>query len=829
MATMDPGRWKQVDDLLQAVMGVPFERQGAFLQEACGGDADLVREVQSLLICHQEVNGILERPVLEVAAQEFALRERAEQQERSLSLVGCTMGPYRLIQMLGFGGMGEVWRAEQAEPLRRTVAIKLIKAGMDTRAIVARFASERQALALMDHPNIAKVFEAGETPAGRPYFVMEYVPGLPINHYCDKHRLSIKERLLLFMQVCEGVQHAHHQAIIHRDLKPSNILVADVDGRPMLKIIDFGLAKVIAQRQSETTRFTEVGTMLGTPSYMSPEQADSHERGVDTRTDVYSLGVILYELLAGALPFASREAGAAGDEAMLQKMRTDVARRPSAKVRSLGEDAKDVATKRQEEPQSLARHLNGELDWITLKALEKDRNRRYGSPAELATDLQRYIHHEPVAAGPPGASYRARKFIRRHRFGATVAAIAAFLLIAFAATMAFQARRIARERDRANREAETSKRVSEFMTNMFRVSDPNEARGNSITVREMLDKTAKQIDPGLNHDPELQANLMDTMGIVYTRLGLLKTARPLLERSVDVRRRVLGENDAATLHSQNHLAWLLYQEGNFTEAENLYRATLNAQKHVLGTEHPDTLMSMDGLASTLDDDGQHSEAETLERQTLEIRRRLLGSENLQTLDAMSNLAGILSNEGKREEADKLLGETIEVGTRVLGPRAPTILWAMNNLAADFHLQRRYEEAEKLYRETIERERVVFGPEHPTTLMAMSDLSETLRKEGRYAEAEKLQREALKVQRRVLGPQQRGLADSIYNLGCLAALQNRHDEALLLIREAIDRGLDADTDLQIEKEADLASLRGDRRFDTLVSRAKARALATQKAH
>ena len=823
---MDPERWKRVDELLQSTLGLPADRQEAFLRQACGGDADLEREVQSLLISDREVGGILERDVMDVAAQEFALKER-EAQAAAGSLAGQSIGPYRLVQTLGVGGMGEVWRAEQTEPFRRTVALKVIKAGMDTKAVVARFESERQALALMDHTNIAKVFDAGETTAGRPYFVMEYVPGLPITDYSDDHRLTIKERLLLFLQVCDGVQHAHQKAIIHRDLKPTNVLVEEVDGKPVPKIIDFGLAKATAQRLTEITMFTEIGAMVGTPSYMSPEQADSNERSIDTRTDVYSLGVILYELLVGALPFGPQELHEAGMEAMLQKIREEEPARPSTKIRSLGDGSKDSATKRREEPQSLARRLRGDLDWITLKALEKDRARRYGSPSELGADIRRHLEDQPVQAGPPGASYRASKFIRRHRFGVGVAVTAVVLLIGFAVTMSVQARRIAKERDRANREAATSRRVSEFMTNMFKVSDPSEARGNSITVREILDKASKQIDVGLKQDPELQANLMEIMGVVYTRLGLFKIARPLLERSVDLRRRILGENDAATLHSQNHLAWLLYQQGKFAEAEKLYRATLNTQRRMLGTDNPDTLMSMDGLASTLDDDGQHSEAETLERQTLEIRRRVLGPENLQTLDAMSNLAAILSNEGKREEADKLFGETIDVGGRVLGPGAPTILWAMNNLAWDLHLQRRDGEAEKLYRETIERERVVFGAEHPTTLTSMENLSETLRAEHRYAEAEKLQREALEIQRRVLGPEQRGLADSVYNLGCLAALQNRHDEALSLIREAIDRGLDADTYLQIEKEPDLTSLHGDPRFDILVARAKERARASQK--
>ena len=327
--------------------------------------------------------------------------------ESAVQVSFSSIGPYRLIQMLGVGGMGEVWRAEQTEPFHRTVALKLIKAGMDTKAVVARFDSERQALALMDHSHIAKVFDAGETPAGRSYFVMEYVPGLPITDYCDKHQLTIKQRLELFLQVCEGVQHAHQKAIIHRDLKPSNVLVEELDQKPVPKIIDFGLAKAMGQRLTDMTMFTELGGVVGTPDYMSPEQADSNERNIDTRSDVYSLGVILYELLVGTLPFGSHELRDRREEAMLQKIREQEPTPPSTKIRSLGESSKDSAVKRGEEPASLQRHLRGELDWITMKALEKDRTRRYGSPSELAADIQRYLRHQPVLAGPPSATYRA--------------------------------------------------------------------------------------------------------------------------------------------------------------------------------------------------------------------------------------------------------------------------------------------------------------------------------------------------------------------------------------------------------------------------------------
>ena len=358
-----------------------------------------------------------------------------------------SIGPYRLLQLLGEGGMGEVWLAEQKIPIHRTVALKLIKAGMDTKTVVARFESERQALALMDHPSIARVFDAGSTPEGRPYFVMEYVPGLPITEYCDKHRLTMKERLELFAQVCDGVQHAHQKAIIHRDLKPSNVLVVEQANKAVPKIIDFGLAKATGPRLTDKTMFTELGVMMGTPEYMSPEQADQREQNIDTRTDVYSLGVILYQLLVGVLPFEVKALRAAGLEAILRVIREQEPPKPSTRIRSLGPASAETAEQRKEEPRSFARHVQGELDWITMKALEKDRTRRYASPAELGADIGHYLRNEPVLAHPPSAGYRASKFVRRHRFGVLAAATAVVLLIGFAVAMGVQARRIATERD----------------------------------------------------------------------------------------------------------------------------------------------------------------------------------------------------------------------------------------------------------------------------------------------------------------------------------------------------------------------------------------------
>jgi eukaryotic-like serine/threonine-protein kinase len=695
------------------------------------------------------------------------------------------IGPYRLLQVLGEGGMGEVWLAEQTAPIHRTVALKLIKAGMDTKAVVARFETERQALALMDHPNIARVFDAGSTVEGRPYFVMEYVPGIPITEYCDKHRLTIKERLELFMQVCGGVQHAHQKAIIHRDLKPSNVLVVEQDNKAVPKIIDFGLAKATAQRLTDKTMYTELGMMLGTPAYMSPEQADQREQNIDTRTDVYSLGVILYQLLVGALPFEAKALQAAGLEAILRVIREQEPPKPSTKIRSMGEVSNASAENRKEEPRSFARHLQGELDWITMKALEKDRVRRYGTPSDLSSDISRYLRKEPVVAGPATAGYRLRKYAVRHRIALGAAAGLLILLTGFTVAQAIQLHRITLERNRVTKERDRATRITDFMTGIFKVSRPSEARGNSITAREILDKASADIGTGLTKDPELQAQMMYVMGNVYDSLGLYSRAQSLQQQSVKIRQHVLGLESPETLESMFMLAVSLDLQGHYAESEKLERETLGVQKRVLGAEHPDTLKSTHELANILSREGHYPEAEKLYRETLDVRRRILGPEHQDTLMSVNDLASVLFMEGHYAEAEKLDRETLDDLRRTLGPQHPNTLKSANNLANVLFEESRYAEAENLGRETLDDMRRILGPEHPDTLVSTANLADTLLAEGRNPEAEKLYREAFGIERRTLGPEHPDTLTAASNLANTWNREGRYAEAEKLDRETLD--------------------------------------------
>jgi eukaryotic-like serine/threonine-protein kinase len=829
---MTPERWQQVKDLLGQALQIPPEERGAFLDGVCSSDQELRAEIVSLL-SEQEVvqSKFLQSPPLVKDTGNNGDESREPDGALRAGLIFAER--FELIRKLGEGGMGQVWLAEQIAPVRRQVALKLIKAGMYDESVVKRFRAERQSLAIMDHPAIAKVFDAGATPQGQPFFVMEYVPGLPITQYCDEKKLKIADRLELFIQTCEGVQHAHQKAIIHRDLKPANILVVELDGKPVPRIIDFGLAKAAATQAGETF-FTQVGHLVGTPGYMSPEQADPDAKDIDTRTDVYSLGAVLYVLLAGSQPFDAKPGEKLPLDELLRKLREEEPPSPSTRVSGDGERSKATADARGTDFKQLASLLRGDLDWITMKALEKDRARRYGTPSELAADIRRYLNHEAVSARPASAGYRLRKYVRRHRVTVAVAAGLVMLLAAFSILEALQLRRITlernhanSERDRANNERDRATRITDFMTNMFKVSGPSEARGNSVTAREILDKASKDIATGLVKDPEAQSQMMQVMATTYEDLGLYARAHELAKPALDSRLSLLGPNDPKTLESMTEFAWILAREGHDEEAEKLDRQALESDRRILGPEDPLTLKAMDHLAVILQHQGHYAEEENLERQAIEIEIRRLGPDNAQTMRSMNNLGNALGLQARYVEAEQQYRKLLDVERRVLGADHPQTISAMSNLGLVILSQGRFAEAEPLCRELLSTERRVRGPEspgaanatgmlagvlsgegrladseklfreqlgiwlravgpdHPETLLAKAELAELLLKEGQVREAEKMQREALATRVRVLPPGNPDIWESQSDLAAVLNREGHYAEAEKLAHEAFE--------------------------------------------
>jgi serine/threonine protein kinase len=709
------------------------------------------------------------------------------------SRAAATIGPYRLLQQVGEGGMGVVWLAEQIRPVRRQVALKVIKLGMDTAQVVARFEAERQALAIMEHPAVARVFDAGVTPQGRPYFAMEYVRGEPITTYCQRHRLSTTERIALFLQVCDGVQHAHQKGIIHRDLKPSNVLVTMQDNHAVPKIIDFGLAKATTQHLTERTLFTELGVLIGTPEYMSPEQAEMTGLDIDTRTDVYALGVILYELLTGVLPFETKTLREKGLDEIRRVIREVDPPRPSTRVTTLAALAPPQSLRR--DVARLASQLRGDLDCITMKALEKDRTRRYGSVSDLAADLRRHLDNLPVLASPPGTVYRLSRFMRRHRVGVAAAVTLVVLLFAFAATMAFQARRIAQQRDRALaaerqsiQEAELARQVSSFLVDLFKVSDPSEARGNRITAREILDKGSTRITQELKDHPAVQGRLMATMGRVYTSLGLYDQARLLLQDALAIRRRTLGEQHPEVAESLDDLGSLQFEIGNLGEAERLLRDALALRRRTLGDEHLDTATTENHLAMALrrkETPEANAEVEQLYRSALAARRKVLGADDRAIAESLNDL-GLLFSQNKRDyaAAEPLFREALEINRRVFGNDHLEVSITLNNLALLLRDTGRYGEAESRLREALVIDRHVLGEEHPAVGVVFNNLANVLERKGDLAGAESMYRDALTLRRKAFPNEADGHWEvaTIKSLlgGCLTAAKRYADAEPLLL-------------------------------------------------
>jgi eukaryotic-like serine/threonine-protein kinase len=726
------------------------------------------------------------------------------------------IGPYKLLSVLGDGGMGVVYLAEQSRPIRRRVALKVLKLGMDTEQVVARFESERQALAVMDHPNIARVLDTGVTPRGRPYFAMEVVRGTTLTGYADTHRLDTTERLRLFIDICNAIQHAHHKGVIHRDLKPSNVLVAAGDDGPVVKIIDFGIAKAVGFGLTEHTLVTRVGQMIGTPEYMSPEQAEMSGLDVDTRTDIYSLGVLLYELIVGALPF---DLSAKPDYVISHTLRERDVPRPSTQLTRLGDTLDEVAKHRRTTPESLRRTLRGDLDWIILKAMDKDRTRRYATANALALDIGRYLANEPVIARPPSAGYRIRKFVRRNRGPVLAAALVvlALMLGGAAATLGFVEAR--RAQLRAEHAAATAQQVSDFLVGIFEVSDPGEARGNTITAREVLDRGADRIRADLAGQPVVQARLMTVMGDVYRHLGLYAEARPLLENAVAAAERApdpdiagLGEalrrlgviyrlqGDAAAAEaplrravevararrpvdpaelarSLRSLGGVYMQLGRNADAEPLLVETLALQEQTLGADDPEVGLTASVIGTMHLFDRQPARAEPYVRRSLAIDEKALGPEHPTVAESLSNLGALLHMQQRFDEASGAYERALAIWSRVLEPEHPLLATVHHNLGETRNAQRRYPEAETHLLHARSLKERIFGPGSLSNAATLKALANVYRDQGRYAEAEPLYLEALRIRESSPDSRQRDLQETLHAYAAMLRLVGRTDDAV----------------------------------------------------
>lgn len=766
---------------------VPADQQTQFVVDACGSDDAMRARILGLLAAHENPKSFLTRPADVVSAY-------ADAEVASAVNPGDTIGVYTVREPLGEGGMGSVFVAEQEKPVRRKVALKIIKPGMDTKQVIARFGAERQALALMDHPNIAKVIDAGSTPEGRPFFVMELIRGIPITEYCDQAKMTTRARLELFTTVCAAVEHAHQKGIIHRDLKPSNVLITEIDGRPVAKVIDFGIAKATDGQASGQTVYSNFAQMIGTPLYMSPEQTSLSGVDVDTRSDVYSLGVMLYELISGTTPFAREELKQASHEEMCRVIREVDPPRPSARLSTLEmSDSSTISENRSVDPRKLKQTVQGELDWIAMKALDKDRSRRYGSATAIAADINRYLDDEPVEACPPSTSYRFRKFVRRNSGVLITASLVLVALCVGLGVAVWQAAVAIDERtqaeaaqDKAKQETAIATAVTEFLQeDLLGKIDPSETPDSEVKLRTILDRAASEIDGKFDDQPMVEAAIRESIGWAYLSLGKYKLAEPHLARAVELARENLGNDARQTLEYTSQMAVLIDKLGRPLESEKLLKQTHQSQIRVFGRDHKKTLWTQDRLAEMLLKRRRFAEAEELFYNSLNARRGQLGDTHIETLRSGENLAKSLAVQKKLVEAEQLARETLTKRSRTLGGEHPDTLQSIELLARVLELQAKHVESERLYEEKLEQVKSTLGEEHPSTVRLMNRLAQCYRGQRRHNEAEALCLKTLEISDRTLGREHSQTTAIMRDLAGMYVEQGRNAEAEDLLQETLE--------------------------------------------
>ncbi|MGE3180805.1 MAG: protein kinase, partial [Phycisphaerae bacterium] len=740
---MSTGDLRFEEEFFSEVLAQPAECRDLFIAERHAANPAMVVRLRRLLAAHERAE----------QSSNVATKLMNAHRASTIEQIPEWIGPYRVLERLGEGGMGVVYAAEQTEPIRRRVAVKVIKLGMDTKEVIARFEAERQALAMLDHPGVAKMFDAGSTDAGRPYFVMELVKGLPLTEYCAKHRLALGERLRLFMQMCDAVQHAHQRGIIHRDLKPTNVLVAAPEGRPIPKVIDFGVAKATASRLSERTVFTEQGKLIGTPEYMSPEQAEMSGLDVDTRTDVYSLGVLLYELLTGVLPFDSEKLRSGGYVEIQRIIREVDPPRPSARLAELTRNGAVTGLDRE----TTDRRLRGELDWIVMRAIEKDRTRRYESAGALYHDVERYLADEPVLAGPPSTTYKLKKFVKRHRL--ITFAVASVILGGLAGvtglTMGLVNARTAQAL--ADRRADNAIVAADFLQRILFQVDP-EFGGGRLSLQDVIDLASQSIEADLSGHPEVEASVRESIGVAYRRLSLYEEAEPHLRRSLEIRRELLGDSHLQTAKSFVAMAYLIFEnEGRIEEAlKFLDYASLNYQTHGLANAPVYAWLLLDiGIINLAGD--RLSEAEQAFRNSAEMLTVHRDAEHPDVSRPIRGLAMVALQYGDIAKAEEHARRAVMLcedgGTEYIGARAKLVLARVLIEKSEF------DEAAELLDEARAQFARTVDPRH--TRMAELDayLSELHLGRGEFVEAERVAAECESVRREILHPDHWALTEA----------------------------------------------------------------------
>ncbi len=823
---MTPERYREIESVFEQALDLPAEERTAFLEEACGADDSLRHEVEALLVADAAAAGFIERPPRTEGAA--ALEKLAEMPD-----LGRRIGPYRLLRRIGFGGMGVVFLAcRDDDAYEQRVAIKVVYPDLSRPDLLRRFRVERQILATLEHPMIARILDGGSTEDGQQYLVLEHVEGLPIDVYCQENRLSISERLRLMRQVCSAVHYAHRHLVVHRDIKPANVLVTR-EGVP--KLLDFGIAKLLDPEsfpgEIETTG---TGLRLLTPAFASPEQVRGE--AITTATDTFALGILLYRLLTGRLPFGGEgeprreverevcEDDPAKPSDVIEGTQ-EIARASRAGAGSSTPSPEGVSQARQLRPEQLRRRLSGDLDRIVLKALRKEPERRYSSAEELAEDLRRHLEGLPVGARADTWSYRLGKFLRRHRAASALAALLFVSLAGFALTMALQASQIARQRDQVEAERDKAQRVVELLKEIFEVASPGGVEGETITARALLDQGMDRVTARLADQPELRAELLTTLGILYYNLALFERAETMFRQAITSQRGAHGD-DLTVAETLAELANTRMSLGDFVGAEAILQESLSIKRKLLESDHPGIAWALVALGSARRGQGDHKDAERLYqealemqrlfsdeadpalipflysvaiarqdrgdydgaqahyRQAYELHRRAFGEDHPDTLRYLGQIGTVLNAKGDYAAAEEIFIEAIGRQRRLLGDDHPDLAGMLVDYGSVLENRTEYDAAATLYHEASEIMRRSLGPDHPETVWSIYGLATLYERKGDLARAESYYREVLEAQRRILGDGHVELTLPLVGLG--EVLRRRGDSAAAepLLREAL---------------------------------------------